>query len=914
MSTDATVATVRVRRADIEAASHNVHGLTFKGFGVLSANSTSALLPDYRTYHPHEYWHMMRVLFAGSHPLFNLIKIEMGNDRNNSTGACPCTMRRRDEVPNVRREFAFHMAADANSVADQPVKVSLLRWKRPSWVTTDRDQYIWFKNTALIAYRTYGYMVDSINPDANETRNPDSSLYRRFAHWLRTDETGYEGTGADDPHQGFSSPEERQLFHRIRVIAADCVGTPPVSFGDEMTRNPDMARAVDIVGFHYSDADDKHGNYTHLADSDQAEIWMSEGQATFGTSANRPSASPSHGLAGPGSALEMADWLTTGFALSRRTLALYQPAIGACYDGTQYSSKELVSARDPWSGWIYYDAGLAVLAHFARFARLGWENSSNSAGIWRAIPQASFSPYDGGNPPHLADHSTATPLSWMTLASPDARNFSTVFVNESDQAQTVRIATDHCASAPHSLYVWQTRAANAGEPYDAHYLEKVGTVQPTSASEQSDRSLSDCSHYRIHLAPHSIATVTTLDLTGDQVGHLPHTHDTALATGDQPSDRPVLANWPDSSSSSHVLYADDFNYASSVSSHDDGHAIRFAQPINGAFEAVTTQDGADGKTGAHACIMRQQITRDMVADAWNDGDPLLLIGDGRWLNYRLSVDVRFEHVDHTDQHDCAGENYAEEYASVGAHQYRGSGNCQGTSAVEFRIYASGAWELLHYGTTEQEGLLPSEFDPCQWHRCVLTIDEGNNARVTVDGKPLASRSHSGCNDYGFGRIALGSSFDAVDFAHLSVTSDSPSPFYSHLIDNMHVLNWDGGPNVLSYSGQWHRAFGQDMYTIGRTLSWTNQPHASLSCTFTGTGLDFIGLSEDTVIALRADGQLVSKHLVHSSGERPCIMSIRGLAPGTHTASITLVRPGSSSANEKALTIDAIGVVASAQSE
>ena len=36
-------------------ASTNVNGLTFKGFGVLSANGTSALLMDYKSEYPQRY-------------------------------------------------------------------------------------------------------------------------------------------------------------------------------------------------------------------------------------------------------------------------------------------------------------------------------------------------------------------------------------------------------------------------------------------------------------------------------------------------------------------------------------------------------------------------------------------------------------------------------------------------------------------------------------------------------------------------------------------------------------------------------------------------------------------------------------------------------------------------------------------
>ncbi|WP_454261547.1 hypothetical protein [Pseudoxanthomonas mexicana] len=52
--------TVAVTGADVAAAAQNRNGLTFKGFGVLSANSTSALLLDYKAQHPEKYWEVHR--------------------------------------------------------------------------------------------------------------------------------------------------------------------------------------------------------------------------------------------------------------------------------------------------------------------------------------------------------------------------------------------------------------------------------------------------------------------------------------------------------------------------------------------------------------------------------------------------------------------------------------------------------------------------------------------------------------------------------------------------------------------------------------------------------------------------------------------------------------------------------------
>ncbi len=203
--------TVTVNGADVAAAAKNVNGLTFKGFGLLSGNSTSALLMDYKSQHPDDYWKLIQTLFGGSNPIMNTVKIEMGNDRNTSTGPEAATMRTRDEYPNVEREPGFQLAADAQKVATGTVHVSLLRWSRPTWVATDADQYIWFKNTILAAYREYGIMVDSVNPDTNETGSPNAALYKSFSGWLRGDTTGYQGATATDPNNGFSARRGRPL-------------------------------------------------------------------------------------------------------------------------------------------------------------------------------------------------------------------------------------------------------------------------------------------------------------------------------------------------------------------------------------------------------------------------------------------------------------------------------------------------------------------------------------------------------------------------------------------------------------------------------------------------------------------------------------------------------------------------------
>ena len=109
-------------------AAANVNGLTFKGFGVLSANSTSALLMDYKAQHPDQYVQLLKTLFGGSHPMMNTVKIEMGDDRNTSTGPEPATMRTATEEADVAREPGFQLAADAKKY-NPNLRVAILRWE-----------------------------------------------------------------------------------------------------------------------------------------------------------------------------------------------------------------------------------------------------------------------------------------------------------------------------------------------------------------------------------------------------------------------------------------------------------------------------------------------------------------------------------------------------------------------------------------------------------------------------------------------------------------------------------------------------------------------------------------------------------------------------------------------------------------
>jgi len=283
---------LHLRAEAVRAAARNRNGLTYKGFGVLSGNATSSLLLDYKAEQPVAYWRMVKTLFGGQRPLMNTVKIEMGNDRNNSTGPNVATMRDRDDYPVVARGPSSQLASDACRY-DPDIKVSILRWMAPTWVHSNDDVYRWYKNTILAAYREYGIMVGSVNPDVNE-RTADLDRVAEFAHRVHTDEIGFEGNGASDPNAGWRSDKERELFHRIKIITSDeeVTGT----FAGEVIAHPEYLQAIDIASYHYSVEDDSEGNFKRLADEYDKEVWNSEAQATFSNSADRPNSTNGDGL------------------------------------------------------------------------------------------------------------------------------------------------------------------------------------------------------------------------------------------------------------------------------------------------------------------------------------------------------------------------------------------------------------------------------------------------------------------------------------------------------------------------------------------------------------------------------------------------------------------------------------------
>ncbi|WP_342478582.1 S-layer homology domain-containing protein [Paenibacillus sp. FSL H7-0350] len=865
--------TVRIQLDGKDIKDGNVNGLTFKGFGVLSGNSTSALLMDYKSEQPEAYAQLLQILFGGDRPLIDHVKIEMGNDRNNSTGPDPSTMRTEDEEANVARHPGFQLAADAKAV-NPAVKVSFLRWNAPAWANNNDKIYTWYKKTILAAYRQYGYMVDYVNPHINE-HAPDLAWTKEYGERVKAD--------ASD----FKDEQEKELYHSIKLVISDEVGIG--SFGDALVNDLSLREAVAAAGYHYNTDDDSQGNFKRLADEFDKEIWNSEAQATFSNSAFRPHNNmkdpsvPGTGIGGTGGPLEMGNTIIKGFVNSRRTHFIYQPAIGSFYEGGQYSFKELLSARDPWSGFIHYDAGLLVLKHFGGFAKTGWENEDNTAGIWRAVPQASYTGATGTNP---VSGRNGTP-SYMTLASPDKQDFSTVIINDSEVEKIYKLkAVNMAYTGNPSLEMWETRAAESGQAFNSNYMKDLGDVQADGSGV-----------YTIRVKPFSIVTVTTLDNRNKEGFSTPlpvEGERTVLDTDVTGS----VQNTEDQ-----TLYADDFNYGgrsvpvigeggqitgvqSYASSRGGPYSVmpRYTQDLNGAFEGYLV-DGTDNY------VLRQQLdqTTTGVGGAWNGGDPVTAIGDYRWTNYKASADVSF------DQNSTYGGN---NYAAVGARYQGGPQTINGTPYA-FKFWFDGGWQLLSSGTvvasgnaaTGTGGVKIPDFNTAYdaWHNIAIQV-AGDTVTAYLDQVELASYTDS--NAKLSGRVQLASGFYHVRFDNLKVEKvDGHTPYYSEQLDNLEMTDLAEVPRAkLVYEGNWAHENGKGMYVYQRSLSTSQGAGAVLKYTFTGTGLDILGPNDGSAkLEAVVDGEtLVVSGAAGAAKELYQTFTLRGLNYGEHTVQIKVL--------------------------
>ena len=788
--------TVTIKGSDVAKAAENVNGLTYKGFGMLNGNSTSNLLLDYKYENPQKYDEMMQYLFGGEYPLFTHIKMEMGNDGNNSTGAEACTMRYEDEEADASRSPGFVMVADAKKI-NPDVKVSILRWEMPNWVKAKWDKntdnqgyeamYKWYKETVFDAYEKYGYMVDFINPDKNETGSPDTAFIKWFANRIEN-ETVFPS---------YIDAKAQAAYKNIRIIASD--ENKGLKIVPAMREDKDLYDAVDIIGFHYrTNATD---DYVTMADKDDKEVWYSEGCATFGYSELQENKTIEYGaksIGGYQSPLALMDSFITAFSSSRRTHYMFQPAIGSFYEGIQYGHKELLSARDPWSGYIHYDPALYMLEHFAKFAKTGWEDSQpRTNDIWRVITSATGAAFAGSD----NEHATAGidgKAGYMTLASPDKKDFSVVIVNNTQNAKSFLIKEQDMAISVDKLNLWVTETDK--------YLQDKGTVEKRSDG------------WYLTVPAYSVSTATTLGTKPERAPEDDiHNEDRAVLDTDRTGRKNGVTD-------DKVLYADDFEYKEEPSGYlkERGNEPRYMLDTHGAW---IVENGR----------LKQELASGV--GQWNGGDPSTIVGDFRWMDYMASADVEIP--------NASGSVWAR--LTVRAQ----TGMNWDNSGYTLEINGSGAWKLYRIGTVVEEGTVNA--NP-EGKYSVKIAALGETVQVLIDNQMLASFKDT--VPILSGRVKLSSSWNQVYFDNLLVEAvDGGIPYALCMVDGQDdSVKYEGAWEINNpgsgSADNWYR-----------TMSVTNTADASFSFPITGSGFSILGTNDGSAnLDIYVDNELKAENV------------------------------------------------------
>ena len=789
---------------------------------------------DYKWEHPQVYQEVLQHLFGGQHPLMRMLKVELGSDSNTSCGTEPAPQRAADEPANVARGMGFQLIADAKKI--QPdLKTCMLRWAepgflRPSWRQVKSDDpdekvpteafeamYQYYKQTVIAAWQAYGYLFDYIDPDRNETKHPMYRYLKWFANRLKTDQ-------ADFP-EGFPVAD----YHAIKLITSDQnYGT---DMGTALLNDPELQAVIPAVGYHYNTDDGPDKPFTKIADQLHKEVWYSEGIApvTFGTL--RTQDTTGIGIGGPMSALDVANRLVKSYARSRRSLYIFQPAIGGLYPGAKYPGKQLLEMDTPWSGYFQQDTvALAVMHHFTDFAVTGWRDQT-AAKNWRYVPSATVSEVAGTE--NLTQAFGAASV--MTLVAPDETDYTVMLINDTSAPQTYQITVKNLAAATKPLYVWQTWADDAGKIHDR---EKTTTLTPVNGN------------VTVTIEPRAIISATTTDFQPQAL----------LPNPDVKTDQPLQQD-PEN----HVLFHDDYSYADMPADYltRRGGTPKYTTDMDGAFEVVEQ----DGKRG-----LQQKITEQSRALAWEtQTDPNFTVGDIRWLNYAAALKFTF---DTTTRQNTVSANYI----GLGVRSVDDFEGSLFSAPYVATLTVGGKLRFYVRGALAATLDVPV-FDAEVSHELIVEATD-RYVTVQVDGQTYVTYDDPSDQPGLAGQVKVGTGYFKTVIQALTVTSTSAPAVLGHRRDDLDAS--------LTFSDdQWERFAARFPHAWERSQS-IGEKGATVDFDVEGTGFVLFGTqAHASRLQLAVDGRMQEVVPLTALAKQPNTV-VTDLAAGRHHVKVTVI--------------------------
>ena len=309
-------------------------GQRFDGVGGLSGGGcTSRLLADYST---ESYDQIMDYLFLpGFGASLHILKVEIGGDTESGAGTEPSHMHSANDE-NYERGYEWKIMVEAKR-RNPNITLVALSWGFPGWVG-EGQQSPWTNSTVtytlkwlLGAKKYYNLDIDYIGI------------------W---NERGWD--------KGYTLSLKAAITAaglKTKIVGHDTVAWDVC---DTLSKDPEWAAAVDVIGSHYPGSTLKPDcpalNKTQWASEDMSVDWNS-------------------------GALCWARVLVDNYVRANITGTIAWDLVNSFYDRLRFAGDGILRAVEPWSG--YYQIGRVVwaAAHWGQFTKAGWFFLEHGKGV-----------------------------------------------------------------------------------------------------------------------------------------------------------------------------------------------------------------------------------------------------------------------------------------------------------------------------------------------------------------------------------------------------------------------------------------------------------------------------------------------------------------------------------------------------
>ena len=528
-------------------------GRRWGGIGSAPSNAMGRMLPFYPEPIRND---ILDLMFK---PNFGMalthLKVEVGGDNNSTSGTEPSFAHTREEMqhPNFHRGYIYQLMRDARD-RNPGLELGALAWTQPYWVgdgTGHSDNKSFFTPESADyfvkffegARKEWGLEMQYFSAEQNE-RHP--------------------GGRKDWAVKALRPAFEKSGFGHVQFVI-DHDGWP-LSKEDN---DPEFLKHVGALGRHYVENDPRKITPPE-AKSSGIPLWNAEGWSRVGQ--------------GWPLAIYFAESVARCYVDSKITQFTTWPLQAGGLAGCMYNTTGLMLANKPWSGYYEIYPTVWITAHFNQFAPMGWNTIDAGCGGLFVERNPVYDQATIGQA-GIKEEWVRARLNYITVASPDGKDYSMIFVNTSPFGRTLDVELRDLPRKP--LHEWIST--------EQEQFVHSGKLEPKEG------------RFALEIPPWSVISLTTT--TGQQKGQPKHPipQDSALP----------------------LPYSEDFE------SYAVGADARYTHSVAGYFE-VASMPG-ESKT------LRQAVpAKGLTWAIPKDNYPCVVIGDVRWNDYEVSSDARLE--------------------------------------------------------------------------------------------------------------------------------------------------------------------------------------------------------------------------------------------------------------------------------